>query len=99
MREEATLVIDFGVGEKRLFAGSTLENMNVYHALLASSRAGGFAIEITPGEEGVKIEEIDGVASNEEKRWHYYLNGEYKDMLSPQAQPLERWDKVVFKYE
>lgn len=99
VKEEATLVIDFGDGGKRLFAGSTIEGMNVYHALFASSRAGGFEVKITPGKDGVRVDEIDGVKNTEDKKWHYYFNREYRDMFSPQAQPLKSGDKVEFKYE
>ncbi len=98
---EATLIIDFGEGGKRLFAGSTIEGMNVYHALLASSRAGNFEIIMVPSGEGggVVVDEIDGTRNTDTRVWQYYFNGEYKNALSPQAQPIQSGDKVVFKYE
>lgn len=96
---EASLIIDFGEGGKRLFTGSTIEGMNVYHALLASSRAGNFEIIMVPGEGGVMVEEIDGTRNTDTRVWHHYFNGEYKNAFSPQAQPLQSGDKIVFKYE
>jgi len=65
---EAALTINFG-DSKRSFAGEIIEDMTVYHVLLASEEAGQLDIDFDRKE----VKKINGVQKND-KGWHLYLN-------------------------
>ncbi len=67
---EAALTIDFG-DSKRSFAGEIIEDMTVYHVLLASEEAGQLDIDFDRKE----VKKINGVQIND-KEWYLYLNQE-----------------------
>jgi len=92
---KATLIIDKGEGEEKVFEREIKENMTVFDFLKETE----LEIEYKEYDFGVFVQSIDGLKNNEEgKNWLYYVNDKQPQMGSDQR-PVFPGDEIRWKYE
>lgn len=91
---EASLTIDFGNGEKRVFKGEIVENENLLNVLNQTAKAGNLRYKLD-GENNVVA--IETFTANKTKAWQWYTNGKkvekqfYEIIVKPN-------DEILIKY-
>ncbi len=97
---EASLTLNYGGGEQRIFAGDIVEGMTVYDALVQSAAAGKLEVKTKMVDTGIVVESIDGVTNKKNgPKWHLYINGSFKNLDSPLKYQLSGGEKIEFRYE
>jgi hypothetical protein len=92
-QNEALLIINRGQGKERWFKGEVLDDMTVKNALEAASLAGGFHFKAN-----ARLVEVDGIVSNDKKKWRCYLNNEeIKEELDKKV--ISAGDKIFCVYK
>jgi len=90
--KEALLIINYGNGKERWFKGEVVEGMSVKDALQTASLAGNFNFRANS-----HLAMLDGFPSNQEKKWHCYLNDrEIKEDLDKTI--IQPQDKILCRY-
>lgn len=92
---EASLTVDFGNGEKRVFRGEIVENENLFNVLNQAAKAGNLNYKL---DERNNVAAIESFAANKTKIWQWSVNGKkvekpfYEIIVSPN-------DEILIKYE
>ncbi|MDO8574968.1 MAG: hypothetical protein Q7R61_01695 [bacterium] len=92
---EASLTIDFGNGEKRVFKGEVVDNENLLNVLNQAAKAGNLRYKLD-GENNVAA--IETFTMDKTKTWQWRINGKkvekplYEIIVKPN-------DEILIKYE
>lgn len=93
----ASLILDFGDGQKREFRGEVLPPMTVLDALSLSTDAAKLELSYKPEREGVEVTTINGKKASGGKHWAFYVNGKLGE--DPAAYEIKPMDVIEWRYE
>jgi len=95
----ATLILDTGDGTIKSYSVFT-ENNTVYGFLMEAAKIGDFDVKTTyyASFDSTLIDSIDGVTSDMNKGWIYYINGE-QGMIGADKQVVNGGDVIEWRFE
>ncbi len=71
---EAQVVVDFGNGTRRAFAGPVAPGTKALDAMSFAAAAGGFALEFA-GQDEMAVVRVGDITNTSDRRWRVNLNG------------------------
>ncbi|MFH1956038.1 MAG: hypothetical protein ABIJ28_00095 [Patescibacteria group bacterium] len=94
-KNQLTLTLDFGDGNKRTFVNNNTEEKKAWDALQEVAAIA--SIDLEP-DQNFLPRKIDGCENNGQKSWFFYINNA-KQEISPIEVKVKPPDQLIFKFE